>query len=874
MHTKPGADARVGSVWPFVGRDEELASIADARADGCCGVVLCADAGIGKSRLGREAVVSAEREGAMTEWVQATRSAGMIPLGAWAGLLPDEVPSDQAFRLLQATVQALHERASGRPIVVGVDDAQWLDPVSATLVLQLASGGDAFVIATVRVGEPCPDAVTSLWKDAGARRFELGGLGDDVIRGLIETVLEGPVEERVMRWILDRSGGSPMYARELVNGAVSDGSLAWVGGLWRLSGPLSIAKSLVEFVEQRMAELPAEQQAPLEFLALAEPLQLHELAGLTSYDALAEVEAEGLIVVAPGPNDVRLAHPLYGEALRASLPALRARGLRVRLAATLQQRERPTPEDTVRVVRMLLDAHAPIPPELLVSGADAANFAGDPDLATELAEIAVADGAGLPAALALGRALASRGLFLDAEETLAAVEAEARGHRLALDYLDQRTRVLFWGLGRVRGARALLEPPRSWSQEPAWGWGLLGVSMPSAVVDDLSGAIGAVRAALEDPAMDEDTRRALEPRFALALFYGGEWNEAQAVARSCRPSIPVRDYPGLVGLGAFRLAGVESGADWVALEPELTQILVEGVRRHDHEAAAQGALGLAQLAFMRGRCRDAERWLAEAELHFEYEDAFGTLAEVLVLRVGIGYLTGDPAGAAATLADLRVIEDHIRLRPLARQVYLARAHVWAACAREGPAAAHGFLAAGEMFAATMPGLAGKLVYDGLLAGAPATQVNAALAPLAERADATLVDAYAAHASALVARDGDALMRVADRLEEIGALRFAMRAAAHAASTFVDQGRQDSARRAASRAHELHVPGQGTDPPAIDGVDGDRVGLTARESQIVELVRQGLSNADVASALAVSVRTVETHLYRAMHKLGVRDRRDL
>ena len=136
-----------------------------------------------------------------------------------------------------------------------------------------------------------------------------------------------------------------------------------------------------------------------------------------------------------------------------------------------------------------------------------------------------------------------------------------------------------------------------------------------------------------------------------------------------------------------------------------------------------------------------------------------------------------------------------------------------------------------MFAATMPGLAGKLAYDGLLAGAPATQVNAALAPLAERADATLVDAYAAHTSALVARDGDALMCVADRLEEIGALRFAMRAAAHAASTFVDQGRRNSARRAASRTSELHVPGQGTDPPAIDGVDGDRVGLAARESQI-------------------------------------------
>jgi len=245
MRRNPAADARVGSVWPFVGRQKELAGIADARTDGCCGVVVCADAGIGKSRLGREALATAERTGAMTEWVQATRSAGLVPLGACAGLLPDEVPSDQAFRLLQATVQALHERASGRPIVVGVDDAQWLDPVSATLVLQLATGGDAFVIATVRAGERCPDAVVSLWKDAGARRFDLGGLGDDEIRRLIETALEGPVEEEVVRWILDRSGGSPMYARELVHGAVSAGNLAWSGGLWRLSGPLSIADSLV-----------------------------------------------------------------------------------------------------------------------------------------------------------------------------------------------------------------------------------------------------------------------------------------------------------------------------------------------------------------------------------------------------------------------------------------------------------------------------------------------------------------------------------------------------------------------------------------------------------------------------------------------------
>ena len=49
---------------------------------------------------------------------------------------------------------------------------------------------------------------------------------------------------------------------------------------------------------------------------------------------------------------------------------------------------------------------------------------------------------------------------------------------------------------------------------------------------------------------------------------------------------------------------------------------------------------------------------------------------------------------------------------------------------------------------------------------------------------------------------------------------------------------------------------------------------ARESQIVGLARQGLGNAEIADRLLLSVRTVETHLYRAMQKLGISDRRAL
>jgi DNA-binding NarL/FixJ family response regulator len=75
----------------------------------------------------------------------------------------------------------------------------------------------------------------------------------------------------------------------------------------------------------------------------------------------------------------------------------------------------------------------------------------------------------------------------------------------------------------------------------------------------------------------------------------------------------------------------------------------------------------------------------------------------------------------------------------------------------------------------------------------------------------------------------------------------------AAVAFLGDGRNDSARPAAHRAQQLHLPGQGGSLPRIDG--------------------QGLSNAEIADRLVVSV-TVETHLYRAMQKLGVNDRREL
>jgi DNA-binding NarL/FixJ family response regulator len=144
----------------------------------------------------------------------------------------------------------------------------------------------------------------------------------------------------------------------------------------------------------------------------------------------------------------------------------------------------------------------------------------------------------------------------------------------------------------------------------------------------------------------------------------------------------------------------------------------------------------------------------------------------------------------------------------------------------------------------------------------------------ERCDARLAAAYAGHAGALARHDGQALLAVTEEFAGIGATAYAMEAAADAARVSLADGRMDSARRAAARARELYVPNQGTDPPAIDGLDASAAELTPREAQIAALASRGRTNQQIADELFLSVRTVETYVYRAMQKRGVSNRTEL
>src|ERR1700759_1399144 len=111
--------------------------------------VPVADAGVGKSRLAREAQGAAQRDGTFVEWVQGTRSAAAVPLAAMADLGPEDGRSEEGVGLMSRCGEELRTRAGSLPALICVDDAHLLDPVSAALILNLASSGSAFVLATV-----------------------------------------------------------------------------------------------------------------------------------------------------------------------------------------------------------------------------------------------------------------------------------------------------------------------------------------------------------------------------------------------------------------------------------------------------------------------------------------------------------------------------------------------------------------------------------------------------------------------------------------------------------------------------------------------------------------------------------------------------
>ena len=244
--------------------------------------------------------------GIATATVRATRATATIPFGAFAPWVPtidvadDEAGPDrlQLLTSLSAAFIGDHPRT-----VVVVDDAHLLDDGSAALVLHLATSTKATVVATVRSGERCPDAVVVALEGGAGRPSRSAG----PLRGRDGVAPGGRVGRRRTRGAAAGVGvdprGVPLYVREVVRAAEAQGVLVQEAQRWRWTGSLTGSDRLQELIAERLSESTGDERRLVELLAIGEPLSttLIEAMGLSA--ELSTAERHGLVAVQRQASD-------------------------------------------------------------------------------------------------------------------------------------------------------------------------------------------------------------------------------------------------------------------------------------------------------------------------------------------------------------------------------------------------------------------------------------------------------------------------------------------------------------------------------------------------------------------------------------------
>ncbi|MFJ8107672.1 AAA family ATPase [Streptomyces sp. NPDC096132] len=231
------------------------------------------------------------------------RDALCTAFGLRAGNTPDR------FLVGLAALNLLANAGGDEPLVVVIDDAQWLDRVSAQTLEFVARRLLAeSVVLVVAVREPTAGELF-----AGLPELPVTGLSDDDARKLLSSVVTGPLDRRVRNRIVAETRGNPLALLELPRALMA---LDSAGDLEPApAGP--VANRLEQDFLRRVESLPAETRRLL-FVAAAEPVgdvtllrRAARRLGIAVDTASVEAEASGLITLGTW---VRFRHPLVRSA--------------------------------------------------------------------------------------------------------------------------------------------------------------------------------------------------------------------------------------------------------------------------------------------------------------------------------------------------------------------------------------------------------------------------------------------------------------------------------------------------------------------------------------------------------------------------------
>jgi len=233
-------------------------------------------------------------------------------------------PPDRFFVGL-ALLSLLSDMARKHPLVCLVDDAQWLDRVSAQVLAfaarRLAAESVILCFATRATTEP--DELTAL------PQMLIEGLGDADARALLAFVMPGPLDERVRDRIVAEARGNPLALLELPRGF----TVAELAGGFALPAAVPLSGQIEESFRRRVERLPVGVQRLL-LLAAAEPvgdpaLLLRASARLGIGVGATSVDTDGLLELG---TRVRFCHPLVRSAVYLAAPLSDRRQVHAALA--------------------------------------------------------------------------------------------------------------------------------------------------------------------------------------------------------------------------------------------------------------------------------------------------------------------------------------------------------------------------------------------------------------------------------------------------------------------------------------------------------------------------------------------------------------
>lgn len=862
---------------PLVRREAEINRIlAKLKGPTPAAFVLAGEAGVGKTRLASEAAKSAAQLGFLTAQAVASRAAAAIPFGPFAPFLPDAAPSPSGLLgLLRQASDAIAGRAGpdGKLLLL-VDDAQHLDDGSAALVQQLVQARTCSVLLSLRTPGPAPEPVTALWKDGLAERIDIVSWTEPETEEMVTAALGGPISRSTARQLWEVSRGNAFYLRELLIGTTSSGALSEAGGIWSLHEPLSTPDRLVELVASRLAGLPSATIAVIELLAIGEPLGMSMLEKLAGPDGLDEAEAQGFVHVSQDERrtEARLAHPIYGEAVRQSMPRSRLRRLSAMLAADIEAVGARRREDLLRLGRWQLDAGGRGDPALLTRAARRAREMFDLELSARLAQSAMDSGAGVEAGLLLGEAKFRSGQPAEAESVLAQVARLCQTDRDVAAIANARSYNLFNSLDAAAAATVLDDALVVVTDEVP-RLQLLGRQATNRVLGgDPEGALSASAALLASDDHAVFSRGSYVSSIALARMGRGD----DAVALAAEGLRRYREASDVVQLPEVQLIGAVFGH---AAAGRLVQAEANAAAG-EHACLVAGDMeGHATFLFMMGWVLIERGHVGRAASFFRDGASVNRqLHDLAALRWCVaGTALAEAMAGHADLANAASAE-HDELPGGSIAIYetdlIGRSRAWVCVAAGEQSRAREILTESAARAAASKQWIAEacLLHDVARLGQPGS-VAARLDELAQMAQGKFVAALAGHAAALAAGHAARLEAAGQALAAAGASLLAAEAYTAASSAYRSDGLARLASASARRADELIASCGEVRTPGL-ATSSTPEGLTRREREVAGLAAAGASSREIAAKLFLSVRTVDNHLQNVYGKLGVTSREEL